>query len=179
MASLATLIYRPTSPESLAAEITAMRRRMELELTKEKAGELHVKLGSGGIVDIEFIAQFLQLAYGAALPALRVGNTLRALEAAARAGLLAEQDAEHLGDSYRFLRNVQNRLRVLSDRDTSSLPKDPSRLDRLARRLGYEAGDGLNAGGRFLADYHRHTERVRAIYEAIFRRHSAGSINVA
>jgi glutamate-ammonia-ligase adenylyltransferase len=179
MASLAPLIYRPTSPESLAAEITATRRRMEVELTKEKAGELHVKLGSGGIVDIEFIAQFLQLAYGAAQPAVRVGNTLRALEAGARAGLLAERDAEHLGDSYRFLRNVQNRLRVLSDRDTSSLPKDPSRLDRLARRLGYEAGDGLSPGGRFLADYHRHTERVRAIYDATFHRYSAGPINIA
>jgi glutamate-ammonia-ligase adenylyltransferase len=174
MGLLAGPIYRPTSPASLAADITAMRRRMEVELTKEKTGQLHVKLGSGGIADIEFIVQFLQLAYGAALPALRVGNTLRALEAAGRAGLVAGPDVAHLADSYRFLRNVQNRLRVVADLETSSLPKDASRLDRLARRLGYESGDGSSPGDRLLADYRHHTGRVRGIYEAIFRRHGGG-----
>ena len=172
MASLSELIYRPTSAESLATNIAAMRRRMELELTKEKTGERHVKLGSGGIVDIEFIAQLLQLAYGSTLPALRVNNTLKALEAARGVGLLADLDVAHLCDSYRFLRTVQNRLRVVADRETSVLPQDPSRLDRLARRLGYSAGDGGTPGERLLADYQRHTERVRGVYEATFRRYN-------
>jgi glutamate-ammonia-ligase adenylyltransferase len=175
MTSLSELIYRPTSVESLAAYITAMRRRMERELTKEKTGERHVKLGSGGIVDIEFIAQFLQLAYGSTRPALRVNNTLRALEAARHAGLLADPDVANLCDSYRFLRTVQNRLRIAADRETSALPQDPSRLDRLARRLGYDAGHGGTPGERLLADYGRHTERVRGIYEATFRRYNKGS----
>ncbi len=174
MALLFELIYRPTSVESLAANITAMRRRMELELTKEKAGERHVKLGSGGIVDIEFVAQFLQLAYGSTRSILRAGNTLKVLEAARGAGLLADQDVVQLCDSYRFLRTVQNRLRVVADRETSVLPQDPSRLDRLARRLGYHAGDGGTPGERLLADYQRHTERVREIYEATFRRYNGG-----
>jgi glutamate-ammonia-ligase adenylyltransferase len=172
MASLFELIYRPTSVESLAANIAAMRRRMELELTKEKVGERHVKLGSGGIVDIEFIVQFLQLAYGSTLSALRVNNTLKVLEAARGAGLLADVDVAQLCDSYRFLRTVQNRLRVVADRDISTLPQDPSRLDRLARRLGYHAGDGGIPGERLLADYQRHAERVRGIYEATFRRYN-------
>ncbi|MGH7409602.1 MAG: bifunctional [glutamate--ammonia ligase]-adenylyl-L-tyrosine phosphorylase/[glutamate--ammonia-ligase] adenylyltransferase, partial [Candidatus Methylomirabilis sp.] len=162
--SLFGVIYRPMSVERMAAEILAMRRRMEVELTKEKAGQLHVKLGSGGIVDIEFIVQLLQLAHGAALPALRDGNTLRALEAAGRAGLLADQDVALLRDSYRFLRDVQNRLRVLSDLETSSLPREASRLDRLARRLGLQQGDGPSPGERLLADYRRHTGQVRRIY---------------
>ncbi len=168
MASLAELIYRPTPAESLATNITAMRHRMEKELTKEKTGERHVKLGSGGIVDIEFIIQFLQLAYGSMQPAMRVGNTLEALEAARGAGLLTDLNAAYLCDSYRFLRTVQNRLRVVGDLETSTLPKDPDRLDRLARRLEYEAGDGLRPGDRLLADYQRHTERVRGIYDATF-----------
>jgi glutamate-ammonia-ligase adenylyltransferase len=168
MASLSELIYRPTSVESLAANITAMRHRMEVELTKERVGERHVKLGSGGIVDIEFVAQFLQLAYGSTLSALRVGGTLKALESARGAGLISDSDAVDLSTSYRFLRTVQNRLRVVADLETSVLPSDPDRLDRLARRLGYEAGDGGGPGERFLADYQRHTERVRGIYEAIF-----------
>ena len=175
MASLSALIYRPASPESLAAEIAAMRRRMEVELTKEKTGQLHVKLGSGGIVDIEFIVQFLQLAHGAAMPALRVGNTLKALEAAGNEGLLAEMDVAQLDGSYRFLRNVQNRLRVLADLETSSLPKDAGRLDRLARRLGYEPDDGTSPGDRFLTDYRRHTERVRRIYKKVFSRYGQGN----
>jgi glutamate-ammonia-ligase adenylyltransferase len=168
MASLFERVYRPTPVESLAANITAMRHRMEVELTREKTGERHVKLGSGGIVDIEFIAQFLQLAYGSTLHGLRVGSTLKALDAARDTGLLADLDAAHLCESYRFLRTVQNRLRIVGDRETSVLPKDPCRLDRLARRLEYEAGYDVRPGDRLLADYERHTERVRKIYEATF-----------
>jgi glutamate-ammonia-ligase adenylyltransferase len=146
---------------------------MELELTKEKAGERHVKLGSGGIVDIEFIAQFFQLGYGSTLSVLRVNNTLKALEAASGAGLLADMDVAQLCDSYRFLRTVQNRLRVVADREVSALPQDSHRLDRLARRLGYHTGDGGTPGERLLADYQRHTGRVRGIYEATFRRYNS------
>jgi glutamate-ammonia-ligase adenylyltransferase len=122
MASLYGLLYQPRAPERLAEEIAAMRRRMEVELTKEKSGQLHVKLGSGGIADIEFVVQFLQLTHGATLPSLRVGNTLKALEAARGAGLIADSDAVDLSTSYRFLRTVQNRLRVVSESETSSLP---------------------------------------------------------
>lgn len=175
MASLTELIYRPTPVGSLAAYITAMRRRMELELTKEKTGERHIKLGSGGIVDIEFIAQFLQLAHGSMYSSLRENNTLAALEAAHHAGLLANPDVAQLCDAYRFLRTVQNRLRVVADRETSALPQDPGRLDRLARRLGYGAGDGRTPGEQLLADYQHHTERVRGIYEATFRRYNDGT----
>ena len=177
MASLSSLLYQPVPPERLADEITAMRRRMEVELTKEKSGQLHVKLGSGGIADIEFVVQFLQLAHGAILPTLRGGNTLKALEAARSAGLLADSDVVDLGASYRFLRTVQNRLRVVSDRETSSLPNEASQLDRLARRLGYEAGERIKEGERLLADYRHHTERVRDIYEETFRRRRGGDLD--
>lgn len=176
MASLSELIYRPTPVESLAAYITAMRHRMERELTKEKSGERHVKLGSGGIADIEFIAQFLQLAYGSTCPTLQVNNTLKALEAARHAGLLADPDVTQLCDSYRFLRSVQNRLRIVADRETSALPQDPRRLDRLARRLGYDAGHDGAPGERLLADYARHTGQVRGIYETTFRRYNCRDV---
>jgi len=168
IARLFDLVYRPTSVDVLAAEISAMRRRMEAELTRERAGHLHVKLGSGGLADIEFMVQFLQLAHGAMVPALRTGNTCRALEAAAQAGLVSRDVAATLRDSYRFLRTVQNRLRVLSDLETSALPRDAGRLDRLARRLGYGPDDGRSAGERFLADYRHHTGRVRRLYDALF-----------
>ncbi|NJD67121.1 MAG: bifunctional [glutamate--ammonia ligase]-adenylyl-L-tyrosine phosphorylase/[glutamate--ammonia-ligase] adenylyltransferase [Candidatus Methylomirabilota bacterium] len=174
IAALSDLIYRPIQAESLAAYITAMRRRMELELTREKSGERHVKLGSGGIVDIEFIAQFFQLAYGSTHPALRTHNTLVALEAARQGGLLADADVSQLRDAYRFLRTVQNRLRIAADRETSVLPQDPGRVNRLARRLGYRAGGDESPGQRLLTDYQRYTEQVRGIYEATFRRYNSG-----
>jgi len=169
IASLSRFIYRPASPESLAAEIAAMRHRMEVELTKEKAGRRHVKLGSGGLVEIEFLVQFLQLAHGARLCDLRIGNTLKALEAAGRAGLLVGPDVAALRDAYRFLRTVQNGLRVVSGLEASSLPREASPLNRLARRLGYETGEGRSAGERLLADYERHTTQVRTIYDATLR----------
>jgi glutamate-ammonia-ligase adenylyltransferase len=176
MALLSGLLYQPRAPERLAEEIAAMRRRMEVELTKEKSGQLHVKLGSGGIADIEFVVQFLQLAHGATLPSLRVGNTLKALESARSAGLIADSDAVDLSTSYRFLRSVQNRLRVVSDLETSSLPKEASQLDRLARRLAYEAGESMGVGEQLLADYRHHTERVRGIYEKTFQRYRGGDL---
>jgi glutamate-ammonia-ligase adenylyltransferase len=176
MESLRHVIYRRTPEESLAVEIATMRRRMELELTKETSGQLHVKLGAGGIADIEFLAQLLQLAHGVDLPALRVGGTAKVLDAAGQAGFLSEQEVTRLRDAHRFLRHVQNRLRIATDRDTSSLPGEPARLDRVARRIGYGAGDGSSPGEQLLADYRRHTEQVRRIYEATFERYGRGRL---
>jgi glutamate-ammonia-ligase adenylyltransferase len=101
---------------------------------------------------------------------------MKALKAARSAGLLADSDAVDLSTSYRFLRSVQNRLRVVSDLETSSLPKEASQLDRLARRLGYDAGESMGVGERLLADYRHHTERVRAIYEKTFQRYRGGDL---
>ena len=172
--SLSGLIYHVTPADRLAEEMSVMRRRMQVELTKEKVGKLHVKLGRGGMADIEFAVQLLQLAHGAERPALRGGNTLKVLEAAGHEGLLAEEEVACLRAAYRFLRAVQNRLRVASDLGNSSLPEEASRRDRLARRLGYEAEEGRAPGERLLADYLRYTEQVRTIYDATFGRYSRG-----
>jgi glutamate-ammonia-ligase adenylyltransferase len=107
--------------------------------------------------------QLFQLKYGASLPALQTPNTRAALDALRSAGLLT--DAEHgaLRGGYDFLRLVESRLRVVTNRAADALPDSPDDLAKLARRLGYEPGDGP-PGDRFLADFEAHTAHTRALF---------------
>ena len=146
--------------ERLAAKIDGMRKRMEEERVRGK--EVHVKLGSGGLVEVEFAVQFLQLQYGWGRPELWEPNTLSAIEKLERAGLLPEEEAKRLRESYLFLRRVEERLRIAAGRSVSALPESREKLRKLAKRLGYQ---GSLAEEQFLADYASHTKAVRGIYE--------------
>jgi glutamate-ammonia-ligase adenylyltransferase len=120
-----------------------MRDRIERELAGGAAGQRDLKLGPGGIVDIEFAAQYLQLAHGHAHPALRTTATVAALEAAAAAAIAPARDLELLAQGYRFLRKIEHRLRVVHDQPIHRLPEARDELDRLARRSGYPDGGVL------------------------------------
>jgi glutamate-ammonia-ligase adenylyltransferase len=123
--------------------IRQMRDRIERELAGGAAGQRDLKLGPGGIVDIEFAAQYLQLAHGHAHPALRTTATVAALEAAAAAAIAPARDLELLAQGYRFLRKIEHRLRVVHDQPIHRLPEARDELDRLARRSGYPDGGVL------------------------------------
>ncbi|MFQ5839701.1 MAG: bifunctional [glutamate--ammonia ligase]-adenylyl-L-tyrosine phosphorylase/[glutamate--ammonia-ligase] adenylyltransferase [Candidatus Methylomirabilales bacterium] len=163
-------IYHRPLPSDVAQRIDAMRRRIEEKRTGPKGKELHLKLGSGGIVDIEFIVQYLQLTAGPRDPALREPNTLRALDALAGAGVLPADDAKALATSYRFLRRTESRLRIGTEPSLDAIPRDRRRLIKLARRLGYQGNGGSGPDARFLTEYRDHAARVRAIYNRIFVR---------
>jgi len=156
----------PVGPD-LRERIHAMRNRLEVERggTNKAA---HVKVGAGGIVDIEFLVQYLQLRHGREVRGLRTPNTLEALRQAAEGGLLPSGDAADLADSYRFLRRVENRLRIVADLSVSTLPASPARLEKLAKRMGYRAQADRPGREAFLGDYAAHTGRVRAIYATVF-----------
>src|SRR5205085_2493051 len=96
-----------------------------------------VKTGRGGIRDIEYTVQFLQLLNGGDLPAVRQRNTLLALEALEIAGCLNPQETYILADAYRFLRKTEHRLQLLFDLQTHKLPSEGEELRKLARRMGY------------------------------------------
>jgi glutamate-ammonia-ligase adenylyltransferase len=117
-------------------------------------------------VDVEFAAQFLQLAHGHAHPTVRTGSTPIALVRLRQAGLLREPDFEALSKGYDFLRRVELRLRIVHDFATDYLPPPGPALVQLARRLGY---GGPDPGGRFLAEYERVTGSVRAAFDAVVR----------
>jgi glutamate-ammonia-ligase adenylyltransferase len=167
-------VYEGEEQPDLAERILAMRHRMEVERAGGGNKGAHVKLGSGGIVDIEFLVQYLQLRHGRTRTDLRTGNTLEALRTLAAGGLLPAAEASVLEDSYRFLRRVENRLRIVADLGVNTLPAAPAKLEKLAKRMRYRPGPKAQAREQFLEDYAAHTARVRAIYNRVFGVRDAG-----
>ncbi len=129
----------PSDPRMIADEIRRMRDKIERELGA--TGDL--KTGAGGVMDIEFAAQYLQLVHGHAHAELRTTGTEGALRAAATLGIAAPRDLELLDQGYRFLRKVEHRMRVVHDQPIHRLPEARDELDKLARRSGYPDGGVL------------------------------------
>jgi glutamate-ammonia-ligase adenylyltransferase len=164
---LGPVLWRaPAEPAALAAEVRRMRERMEVEIGKESTRGLNPKTGRGGLVDVEFAAQFLQLRHGADHPAVRSANTPTALARAREAGLLRESAFQALSRGYDFLRRLELRLRIVHDYTVDHLPPPGRQLTQLARRVGYY---GEDPGARLLADYARFTEQVRAAFDEVVR----------
>ena len=149
------------------AEIQRLRGRMETELAKETDRQFNIKTGRGGIVDVEFLVQMLQLRYGPDRPHLRQRNTLDALAALTEAEVLSTADGRILEQGYRFLRRLENRLRIERDQPVEALERNVQQATALARRMGYV---GADAGAHLLDDYHQQREAVRAAYSSLFAR---------
>ncbi len=149
---------------ALAAEIRRMRERMESELAQEATRGKNPKTGRGGLVDVEFAAQFLQLLHGHDHPAIRTGSTPVALARLRADGLLREADHDALSKGYDFLRRVELRLRIVHDYGVDHLPDRGPALAQLARRLGYFGDD---PGARFQGEYARVTAAVRQAFERV------------
>jgi glutamate-ammonia-ligase adenylyltransferase len=142
-------------------------RRMKARVEKERVplGEdpdFHLKLGPGGLVDVEFLVQLLQLRHGGRDPRVRLTSTRRAIAALADAGVLAAEDARDLRAAYEFCTHVRNRLYLQAGRAIDSLPRDPADERRLAISLGYERRSDLRE------EYKRLTRRARRIFEDLF-----------
>ena len=156
----------PADPAALAAEIRRMRERIEAELGKEAARGPNPKAGRGGLIDVEFAAQYLQLAHGHAHPGIRTTCTPVALERLRGEGLLHDAHHRALTRGYEFLRRLDLRLRIVHDYAIDHLPQGSAALGQLARRLGYH---GEDPGARLTADYARVTGDVRRAFEAVVR----------
>jgi glutamate-ammonia-ligase adenylyltransferase len=152
------------------AELRSMKARSEGEVEKRGLHGREIKRGHGGIRDIEFAVQLLQLVHGPADPALRVRGTLPALAELARAGYVAGADAAALALAYRFLRIVEHRLQLVEEAQVHTVPTDTAQLDQLARGLGFRAGRGGDARQRFVEVLARHQTSVRAIHERLYFR---------
>jgi len=147
------------------AEIAAMRERMEREIGAETKRRLNIKQGRGGLVDVEFVAQMMALRYGGEHPELRERATGRLLDALARCELISLADYEHLRDGYRFLLQLENRLRIETDQPAWSLSPDPADLAPLARRMGFE---GADAARQLLDELARRRGEIRDCFTRIF-----------
>jgi glutamate-ammonia-ligase adenylyltransferase len=141
LSAVEPFVYRKYFSFAEINEVKALKRQMEAKAQRAESGDADfprdVKTGRGGIRDIEYTVQFLQLLNGGDLPAVRQRNTLLALEALEIAGCLNPQETYILADAYRFLRKTEHRLQLLFDLQTHKLPAGVDELRKLARRMGY------------------------------------------
>ncbi|MGH7226497.1 MAG: bifunctional [glutamate--ammonia ligase]-adenylyl-L-tyrosine phosphorylase/[glutamate--ammonia-ligase] adenylyltransferase, partial [Gemmataceae bacterium] len=152
---------------------------IEQKASKAGVSGTEVKTGHGGIRDIEFTIQFLQLLNGGELPQVRQRNTLLALMALERTGCLTDQEYRVLDDAYRFLRKVEHRLQLLFDLQTHRLPEGEDEMRKLALRMGYVSsplpdGRGSDPRAAFLRDYQDKTEPTRRILDHLLHQTFAG-----
>ena len=156
--------YRPKLEYGSLIEISRLRDRMETELAQEFKKGINVKLGAGGLADIEFSVQVLQLMHGHRNPKLRSGNTFENIQLLSNYGILDDRQAANLGKHYHFLRNVECALRLLSEQYSCHLPREDETLAVLARLLGY--ADSSEEARMFMKDYKKTTQDVRSFYKA-------------
>ena len=127
--------------EEIVRSIEGMRQASVRKAARSLGGGQDVKNGEGGIRDVEFLVQGLQLIHGPDRPELLTGNTLEALDALEEARLLPETVRAQLEEDYLLLRRVEHFLQILEGRQTHTLPKDPAERKALARRLFGREGD--------------------------------------
>jgi glutamate-ammonia-ligase adenylyltransferase len=159
------ILSRPP-PEDLAEEIHRVRQRMELEIAQEHSGHYDFKTGRGGLLDVESIVQYLQLAQAAKHPELLEVHRLELqVERLAALGLLEEEAARAVLEGWEFLQRLSSALRVVENRSISDLDTERGDLDSLARRLGYDTTSREGGSRRaLLNDYLMHTGQIRAVY---------------
>lgn len=161
-------------PDELAPtvvdEIRRMKARVEAKPEVRRHGDRQVKLGPGGLRDIEFAVQLLQLVHGRADVDLRRTGTLPALEALAAGGYVADADANTFARAYRMLRRVEHRLQLARERRTHTLPESDDDLETLARTLGYRAEGQRPARTMFLRDLRATQAEVRELHAKLFYR---------
>ncbi len=144
----------------LRAQIHDMRMRLEKSVDHDTA-DFNFKKGVGGLMDIEFIVQYLELLYGSEDPALYERNTYLALEVLMEKGYLSKKDMDRLKDGYMFLRKLENRMRIDRDFSVEKIPKNEKDLEPIAMRMGFK---GSTCGRDFLAALTEKTSGIRNIY---------------
>jgi [glutamine synthetase] adenylyltransferase / [glutamine synthetase]-adenylyl-L-tyrosine phosphorylase len=157
-------VYPAVLPAAVVEEVRGTKARVEEHVRALGKEAVEVKRGRGGIRDVEFAVQLLQLVHGRGHRRLRHTGTLAALQAMAEQGLVGPEDALSLAHSYRFLRRLEHRLQMVRDQRTHELPRDPASLGPLARSVGLAGADRLRA------EYLRHTDNVRTLHERLFYR---------
>ena len=179
--TLGPLVWQAARREHFVEDVQAMRRRVEQSLPARQAGR-ELKLGPGGLRDIEFAVQLLQLVHGRTDETLRSPATLPALAALAAGGYVGRADADELGAAYRFLRSTEHLLQLGRLSRTHTLPDDPAVLRRLGRAMRFNDGPnepwfqasvtGIRSDPAvdFDEEWRRHARQVRRLHEKLFYR---------
>ena len=163
------MVWTAAERPGFVADVQAMRRRVVAHLPADIA-ERELKLGPGGLRDVEFAVQLLQLVHGRGDEALRVAGTLPALDVLRDGGYVGRDDALSLGDAYRFLRVAEHRLQLRRLRRTHLLPADAPDLAWLARAMGFRPDARGDARAVFEAEWTLHAREVKRLHEKLFYR---------
>ena len=164
MSAVHDFVFQDKFEYSALIEISRLRERMELELAKEKTKGKNVKLGYGGIADIEFTMQILQLIHGKKNPRLRQTNTIQSINMLVTHGMIDQAKADLAKENYLFLRKLECALRIIRQTPTNTLPKKTIELAQLARLLSYSGDDEDTLANALLSDYEKHTTQMRGYY---------------
>jgi glutamate-ammonia-ligase adenylyltransferase len=169
--AVAPMVWQAADRDDFVADVQSMRRRVERHIRPEHA-DRELKLGRGGLRDVEFAVQLLQLVHGRADSEIRSGSTLAALAALGAGGYVSRDDAANLAASYRFLRLLEHRLQLFRLRRTHLLPpdSDTAALRWLARAAKLRPDGRRDAVGVLMAEWRTHTRRVRRLHEKLFYR---------
>jgi glutamate-ammonia-ligase adenylyltransferase len=152
----------PRSPTpDVLEEIAAIKRRIERDIVGHENIGRDVKLGAGGIREIEFVVQALQLLHGARHAFLQETSTLKALPVLAELELLPRGEARTLENGYRFLRRVEHRLQIEAEQQTHTVPENSEALRRLAHSLGFSSPEQFNAA------LQEHMQQVRTVFRRV------------
>ena len=162
--AVAPLVYPGELAPSAIDDVRRVKVRLEEYVRARGRSRTEVKRGRGGIRDVEFAVQLLQIVHGRRDERLREPSTLGALAALADGGYVAEPDAASLAEAYRFLRTIEHRLQIVRDLQTHELPDGRPARNVLARSLGMDGPDALEA------EYERQTSIVRGLHGRLFYR---------
>ncbi|QFZ76727.1 bifunctional [glutamine synthetase] adenylyltransferase/[glutamine synthetase]-adenylyl-L-tyrosine phosphorylase [Streptomyces fagopyri] len=165
VATLAPLVWHAAERENFVPDVQKMRRRVVENIPVAEV-DRELKLGPGGLRDVEFAVQLLQLVHGRADSSLRSGTTLDALKALAAGGYVGRADAVQLDDSYRFLRLMEHRIQLFRLRRTHLVPEDSADLRRIGRSLGLR----VDPVAELKREWKRHRAVVRRLHEKLFYR---------
>jgi [glutamine synthetase] adenylyltransferase / [glutamine synthetase]-adenylyl-L-tyrosine phosphorylase len=165
------LVWTAAGRDGFVTDVQAMRRRVEDHVPSDLV-DRELKLGRGGLRDVEFAVQLLQLVHGRSDEALRRSATVDALAALGAGGYVGRGDAADLGASYRFLRGIEHRLQLRRLRRTHLFPDEHESVELrwLARAMGIRPSHGRSAGAVLLAEFRRHSASVRRLHEKLFYR---------
>ena len=163
--AVAPFVWSAADHPTFVEDVQAMRRRVE-EHVPARVADRELKLGPGGLRDVEFSVQLLQLVHGRSDVMLRSATTLTALDALATWGYVGRDDAGNLAAAYRFLRTLEHRIQLHRLRRTHTMPDADADLRRLGRSMGFRSDPVVD----LVAEWKRHAREVRRIHEKLFYR---------
>lgn len=160
-------VYPKLRDFSFLKDMKSMKEKIMQAVRARPQRGFNLKLGDGGIREVEFFVQALQLLFGGREHSLQIANTLEAMRRLGKAGLIEPEEEAELSEAYVFLRTMEHRLQLVEEQQTHELPQDAEELRDLARRMGYDDVDAEAATEKMLRDLELRRGRVQSRFEAL------------